>query len=82
MAPHRQLHEKLPRAKGVLSFILSEELHCFFEDMFESTYKNTGFVNVCSFEQGITMVCRTSACGMLESLRNYEGFVNVNYSCF
>ena len=47
-----------------------------FVDTFESTYKNKGFVNLCSFEQGITMVWRTSACGMLESPRNYDGFVN------
>ena len=38
--------------------------------------KNKGLVNFRSFEQGIRMVCRTSACGMLESPRNYKGFVN------
>ena len=38
----------------------------FFVDTFESTYKNKGFVTFCSFEQGITMICRTSACRMLD----------------
>ena len=38
--------------------------------------QNKGFVNSCSFEPGITMVWRTSACGMLES--DYENKVLVN----
>ena len=38
--------------------------------------KIKGLVNLRSFELGITMVFCTSACGMLESLRIYKGFVN------
>ena len=45
-------------------------------DTFESTYKNKGLVNFCSFEQGNIMVSLRAIVQMLESARIYEGFIN------
>ena len=73
---HLPLHEMTPRVVRVLSFVLSKELQRFFEDMFESTYKNKVLVNCRSFEQGITMVSFTTRCRMLESRYKNKGLVN------
>ena len=62
------------RLRQYLEFAISSCCHRL--GMLESAYKNKGLVDFCSFEPGITLVCRTSACGMLESQRNYNGLVN------